>query len=131
MIINVREALWVQVLRYKYGCGNLTIPYMKCSSRPSHLWRDIVQYWPLVEKKCFIGCKEWVGDTVLDDQWVPEYGSLREHMMVAISGFDSQQTINAFATNGEWNWSLLHQLLPPPICTKIASIRAPSFHCSR
>lgn len=47
-LLTNREALWVQVLRFKYGCGNLIIPSMKCSSRPSHLWRGICEFWPFV-----------------------------------------------------------------------------------
>lgn len=49
-LISQKDALWAQVLRYKYGCGNLMIPVMKSGSRISHLWRGILQQWPMVEK---------------------------------------------------------------------------------
>lgn len=49
-IMTKKKALWVQVLRFKYGCGNLLIPSMKSGAQVSHLWRGIIQNWPLVEK---------------------------------------------------------------------------------
>lgn len=48
LMVN-REALWVQVLRYKYKCGNLQVPTMHIGLRASHLWRGICQAWHLVE----------------------------------------------------------------------------------
>lgn len=42
LMIN-REAPWVQVLWYKYKCGNLHTPVVQPGSRPSHLWRGICQ----------------------------------------------------------------------------------------
>lgn len=50
-LLTNRDALWVQVLRFKYGCGNLNIPSIKCTSRASHLWRGVCQAWPEVEKE--------------------------------------------------------------------------------
>lgn len=47
LMVN-REALWVQVLRAKYKCGNLQIPSVYCGSRASHLWRGISQNWSLI-----------------------------------------------------------------------------------
>lgn len=49
-LISQKDALWAQVLCYKYGCGNLMIPVMKSGSQISHLWRGILQQWPMVEK---------------------------------------------------------------------------------
>lgn len=46
-IMTNRDALWVQVLRFKCNCGNLPIPVMRCAS---HTWRGIVQCWPIVEQ---------------------------------------------------------------------------------
>lgn len=48
--MTLKNAMWVQVLRFKYSCGNLMVPVMKGGSRISHLWRGIFQQWPLVEK---------------------------------------------------------------------------------
>lgn len=49
-LVTKREALWVQVLRYKYKCGNLHIPKVQVGSRASHVWRGIGQVWQLVEQ---------------------------------------------------------------------------------
>lgn len=48
-LVTHKDALWAQVLRFKYGCGNLTIPTMKCATHVSHLWRGICNQWPLVD----------------------------------------------------------------------------------
>lgn len=42
-VISKKDSLWAQVLRFKYGYGNLTIPSINCGSRASHLWGDICQ----------------------------------------------------------------------------------------
>lgn len=47
-LISNKDALWVQVLHFKYHCGNLPIPLIKCGTRVSHVWRGICKYWPLV-----------------------------------------------------------------------------------
>lgn len=49
-LLTNKDALWAHVLRFKYGCGNLNIPSIKCTSRASHLWRRVCQAWLEVEK---------------------------------------------------------------------------------
>lgn len=98
-----REALWVQVLRFKYGCGNLLVPNMKCGTRVSHLWRGIYNNWHLVENGV-----SWIindGQTVKfwQDSWVPEISALSDHALGDISDFDYLQTVSSFVLQDDWN----------------------------
>lgn len=36
-LMTKKDSLWVQVLRFKYSCGNLLIPKICCGTRASHL----------------------------------------------------------------------------------------------
>lgn len=124
-ILTKREALWVQVLRFKYGCGNLLVPTMRCGSRVSHLWRGIFQNWHHVEEGI-----SWIinnGQTVRfwQDPWVPDCGILNDHVLHEIPAADWHLLVSAFAIQNDWNWHLLKNMLPGPVCSHIVGIRPP------
>lgn len=125
-ILTNRNALWVRVLCYKYGCGNLTVPIMTCGSRVSHLWRGICQYWPMVDQGILWIIKNGTGVRFWQDQWVPGIGPLGDIATVHLSEHDIRQSVSDYATQEGWNWQQLSNILPQHVCQKIASIRAPS-----
>lgn len=45
-LMTKKDSLWAQVLRFKYQCGNLPVPAMRCGPQASYIWRGIVKYWP-------------------------------------------------------------------------------------
>lgn len=60
------------------------------------------------------------------DSWVPGLWPLSDHAVLHINDRDLLNPVEAFSCDGDWNWGMLYQLLPPSICTKIACIRPPS-----
>ncbi|KAJ1376817.1 hypothetical protein SESBI_49548 [Sesbania bispinosa] len=44
-LIHNLEALWVRVLRHKYGCGSGYIPLIMQRSNVSNVWRGIMSTW--------------------------------------------------------------------------------------
>lgn len=78
-LITKRDSLWVQVLRFKYKCGNLQLPMVTCGLRASHIWRGIVKCREMVQHGL-----SWVvqsGHVVKfwQDLWVPGAGVLGDH----------------------------------------------------
>lgn len=102
-LVAHKDALWAQVLRFKYGCGNLTIPNMKCGARVSHLWRGIFQQWQYVEQGILWIVKNGNDVRFWQDCWVPEMGSLSDHALLATSEHDYHLSIKDFSAAGSWN----------------------------
>lgn len=124
-ILTKSEALWVRILRFKYGCGSLAVPKVKCGSKVSHVWRGFCQQWPLVEQSLLWIVKNGHGVWFWQDSWVPEVGPLSDHALVELSDYDWHQSVFAYAENGAWNWPLIISVLLAHVCSKIASIHAP------
>lgn len=124
-LISKKNALWSQVLRFKYGCGNRSIPTIKCSSRASHHWRGICQLWPFVENGILWIIKSGHDVRFWDDPWVPDLGVLSDHALLPIPEMERNLTVMHFFEHGLWNWPLLCQVLPIIVCHKIASICLP------
>lgn len=118
-----KDALWAQVLRFKCGCGNLTIPTMKCGSRVSHLWRGICNQWSFIDQGILWIMKSGKGVNFWQDPWVSNIGVLSDHSLVHLSEADWHLSVREFAAAGLWNWHILNLVLPPNICNKIACIR--------
>lgn len=127
-ILTNKDALWVMVLHFKYGCGNLTVPVMECGSRVSHLWRGIFQHWPKVEQGILWVIKNGSSVRFWQDR---TNGSLGSAFLVImqLGMYLSMNISNLFLfmqTPDGWNWQQIQQVLPPAVCSKIACICAPS-----
>lgn len=59
------------------------------------------------------------------DSWVPDVAPLADHALHPIQSHEWHLTVHNYASNGAWNWDVLHQILPYDICCKIAGIKAP------
>lgn len=57
---------------------------------------------------------------------MPGLGALGDYAMHHIDALDWNLTVNNFAINGDWIWVVLSHILPQHICSKIATIKAPS-----
>ncbi|KAH1055847.1 hypothetical protein J1N35_033912 [Gossypium stocksii] len=126
-LITKTEALWVQVLRSKYGMrGNM--PTSITRSNCSYMWRVVAKVWPLL-------CSNMIwsignGRTVLcwEDIWVPNKGPLKLYAL-------NNNTINSDITvsnmvlpNGDWNLNLFRLWLPEDVVRCILSILPHSAH---
>lgn len=79
-LMTNKEALWAQVLRFKYHCGNLLIPVMRCGAQASHIWRGITKYWPQVESGISWVIQKGQHVQFWQDFWVPGLGALCDHV---------------------------------------------------
>lgn len=111
-LITKREALWVQVLRFKYKCGNLQMPNVTCGSRASHIWRGLTQSWPMVDKGISWIIRNGQSLKFWQDQWVPGVGVLGDYTVSPIPDHYWHLTINNYTSNGEWDWSVISNFLP-------------------
>lgn len=83
-LITDSDALWVQVLKRKYGAGVELMLDIKLGSRPSPIWRGICKIWPT-----FISGTRWViGDgskaKFWEDRWIGEESPLKEKATCSI-----------------------------------------------
>ncbi|XP_057744587.1 uncharacterized protein LOC130962384 [Arachis stenosperma] len=49
-LVEKKDALWVRILRSKYGSGNNVIPRVERKRSNSNLWKGICQLWPEVQR---------------------------------------------------------------------------------
>ncbi|KAH1031612.1 hypothetical protein J1N35_043786 [Gossypium stocksii] len=126
-LITKSEALWVQVLKSKYGmCGNMLTSIMR--SNCSYMWRVVAKVWALL-------CSNMIwtignGRTVRcwEDTWVPNKGPLK-HYVSDYGTINSEITVNNMVSpNGYWYLDLFRLGLPKDIVKCILSIPPPSAH---
>ncbi|KAG8486752.1 hypothetical protein CXB51_020240 [Gossypium anomalum] len=78
-IVSNSNALWVRVLRLKYGVPNglsKTISWGRCS----FLWRSLSKVWPLVRENNLWSVGNGNMINCWQDPWIPNFGPLVNHI---------------------------------------------------
>ncbi|KAG8473137.1 hypothetical protein CXB51_035140 [Gossypium anomalum] len=120
-LISEKDALWVRVLRSKYGWKS-EFPDSIQRSNCSHLWRSLSKVWPLF-------CENFlwsVGDGSIirgwKDSWIPDAGSLSSYVENH-SRLDLESPLRDWVLpNSSWNVDLLSVWLPEAIIKRIKSV---------
>ncbi|KAJ1434399.1 hypothetical protein SESBI_05543 [Sesbania bispinosa] len=108
-----RDALWVKVLRHKYGAGSDIVPLVKKRANTSDTWRSICKVWEHVES----GMKWMLGNGLLakfwKDAWLFPGVFLKDYLLAELPESDLILHVAHFVSaNGEWCLSLFDKLLP-------------------
>ncbi|KAH1081004.1 hypothetical protein J1N35_020765 [Gossypium stocksii] len=120
-LITKFEALWVQVLRAKYGlCESMPDSIMRNSC--SYIWKAVAKAWPLLRSNIIwsIGNRKtvrcWKGN------WVHNMGPLNQYVP-GHGNIVSETKINEMVSvNGDWNLDLFRLLLLEKVVKRITSI---------
>ncbi|KAF7827037.1 putative ribonuclease H protein At1g65750 family [Senna tora] len=126
-LIHKKEALWARVLRSKYSCGTDLIPRVQMKSDSSNMCKGISKVWEELDKH--LSWKIGDGKTVdfWEDVWIPELGPLKNHATNEHVVLEGDNKVHNFTTpSGDWNWSLISNILQPNVCGLIAGIPPPN-----
>ncbi|XP_016676268.2 uncharacterized protein [Gossypium hirsutum] len=124
-LITKIEALWVQVLRAKYGFHEV-LPVSIMRSRCSYMWKVVAKTWLLLYKNIIWSIGNGRSVRCWEDNWVPTVGPLNQYVLdqgIIIS----QSKVNEMVLdNGVWNIDLFRSWLPEDVVNRIISIPPPS-----
>ncbi|KAA3488041.1 LINE-type retrotransposon LIb DNA [Gossypium australe] len=123
-LVTRKDALWVQVLRSKYGWKD-QLPESILKSQSSHLWKSLSKVWPLLRENLMWSVGDGSTISGWKDNWIPGIGPL-------LSYAPAQNRINLDSTlkdwilpNGSWNVDMLRLWLPEDKLKRIVSIPPP------
>lgn len=118
-------ALWVQVVRSKYRCGNDLKPLINLSHKGSNFWKGMVLIWNHIDSNL-----RWcIGNGRMtrfwSDVWVPKIGRLAKLSNINISNEILWLVCWFIDNNGGWDTSKLNSMLPTHIIDKIKFVTPP------
>ncbi|KAA3460795.1 reverse transcriptase [Gossypium australe] len=123
-LVTRKDALWVQVLRSKYGWKD-QLPESILKSQSSHLWKSLSKVWPLLRENLMWSVGDGSTISGWKDNWIPGIGPL-------LSYAPAQNRINLdstlkdwFLPDGSWNVDMLRLWLPEDKLKRIVSIPPP------
>lgn len=128
-LMTNHKALWVELVRAKYSYGRSILPNMKLGSRPSHLWRGMIQSWPYIEQDPSWVVRDGQDVRFWQDSWVPNFGPLKDHVVSDIPHYARNFLVSSHCSSCGWSWDGFSGFLPEAICQKIAGIRPPPQGC--
>ncbi|KAA3479708.1 LINE-1 reverse transcriptase isogeny [Gossypium australe] len=124
IIISRKDALWVRVLRSKYGWKD-HLPASIQRSHCSHLWKSLSKVWPLVYENLMWSVGD--GTTIRGwvDSWVLDVGPLLSHVP-AHGSLNMDSILKDWVMQyGSWNVDMLRIWLSDDIIQRIISIPPP------
>lgn len=118
---NNPEKLWVQIMRTKYACGVQPIPSVGQRSKVSSVWRAIAHAWQYMDSRITWVIRNGHDTHFWRDPWIHGCGRLEEHFIDSVSAHELNYPVSFYVTEMGWRWNVLHNLLPPNVCAKIAA----------
>ena len=121
-----REALWVQILRGKYKCGDLEMPSISEQRVASLTWRGICEVWKDFQK----GVGRKVGNGRSTSFWMDNWSEVGLPLINFIPGRESlincQDRVHTWLTqDGEWDCRKMLGWLPNHVINGIISAPPP------
>ncbi|KAA3465251.1 LINE-type retrotransposon LIb DNA [Gossypium australe] len=118
------SALWVRVLRAKYG-WNEQIPDSINRSQCSHLWKSLAKIWPILRENLAWAIGDGVSVRCWKDPWIPGMGPLISKIP-SFSNLDLNCIVKELVnSDGGWNLELLRVWLPEDVINRIIGIPPP------
>ena len=125
-LIHNRDALWVQVMRSKYKCGDSLIPQVQKSRRMSNVWKGISQVWPKFKRN--LVWRVGNGQSILfwQDHWIPGIDTLADFATVDLLNEMNDETAAEYVgMDGDWNYPKLSQVLDNDCLQIFPSLKPP------
>ncbi|KAK9169574.1 hypothetical protein Syun_001714 [Stephania yunnanensis] len=125
-LITNPKALWVKLMRAKYGIPDDTIPYELTPGKCSHAWRNICKIW----SRLLEGLNWAIGNghTIRFwlDRWVGGVKPLIELTTIPILESRRGDTLCSYVNEfGGWCWADFEAYLPAEVLLRIAAIPPP------
>ncbi|CAN1853756.1 Putative ribonuclease H protein At1g65750, partial [Linum perenne] len=127
LILKAPEKLWVQVLTSKYLKNLSQGMTLRRKTGGSNLWKGIRKTWPTMAEACQHSIRDGTSTLFWQHRWLDSGDRLAEHAIQPLSDNELDRTVaEAVADNGDWNWDLLTELLPPQFLKQIAGMDTPN-----
>ncbi|KAH1090779.1 hypothetical protein J1N35_018036 [Gossypium stocksii] len=123
-LISQKDALWVRVLRSKYGWKN-RLPDSIHRTNCSHIWSSLSKVWSLLRENLIWSIGDGSSIRSWTDAWIPEVGPLLPYAPV-LSSHNLECSLRDWVLpDGTWNLDLVRLWLPEDIIARIVSIPPP------
>lgn len=129
-MISQTHKLWVRIMRAKHSCGIYTVPKFCYKTNYSSTWKTIVKAWEEVKPNLIWVINNGHDTRFRKDNWIPGVGALADILDSSIPQTESEFHVCHYASNGNWNWQLVENIIPASICDKIAYLKPPSSSSS-
>ena len=124
-LINNKEALWVQVMRNKYGCPYDVILELRQLKIASNAWRGICHVWPTFKRNLIWRLGNGLSVSFWHDHWIPGVHNLSAFALIDIDDDNLNVKVADFVReNGSWDLDKLLQVLPPDCVDLLAPMKA-------
>ncbi|XP_061347113.1 uncharacterized protein LOC133292688, partial [Gastrolobium bilobum] len=112
-VLAKRDALWVKVVRNKYGLGDDLIPNPTRTSVKSNLWKGVLNQWTQITD----GSRILTGDGRRTKFWLDRWISQVNNLLAVATGPINEAHLNYGVdrfvdAQGSWRWNLFQHLLP-------------------
>ncbi|KAL4396188.1 hypothetical protein AHAS_Ahas01G0066900 [Arachis hypogaea] len=126
-LIEKKGALWVRVLRSKYGGGNDIIPRVERKRSNSDLWKGICSSWDSIQSNCIWRVGDGSQIHFWNHNWVSGVGLLSEMTsQVSVNLNYNDMLMDFLDVSRQWDVGKLQEVLPEHIIKKIVAISPPS-----
>lgn len=118
------DALWVQVLRAKYGMKE-QLPSSIYRSQCSHLWRSLSKVWPLLYENLAWLVGNGTSIRCWKDPWIPKIDPLVSFILTSANLKLDYPFKEMVLDDGVWNLDLFRVWLVEDVIQRIISIPPP------
>ncbi|CAN1841320.1 Putative ribonuclease H protein At1g65750 [Linum perenne] len=126
LILQKPEKLWVQVLSSKYLKQTEQGLKLRRKTGGSVLWRGIRKLWPSMAGACQHSIRNGASTLFWQHKWLDSGVRLSDLASLPLDDSELERTVAGATTDqGDWNWTLLKELLPPHCLEQIAGMDAP------
>ncbi|KAA3489594.1 reverse transcriptase [Gossypium australe] len=120
-LVSRKDALWVRVLRSKYGWKS-QLPVSIQKSHCYHIWRSLSKVWPLVYENLMWSVGDGTTIRGWEDIWIPDVGPLVNHVP-AHANLNLDSTLKDWVLqDGSWNVDMMRIWLSDDIIKRIVCI---------
>ncbi|KAL4356348.1 hypothetical protein AHAS_Ahas09G0077700 [Arachis hypogaea] len=127
--IHNKDALWVKVMKAKYGYGNGKIPKVhKKKTSSSNAWKEITSIWDKFYNQLI--WKIGYGNDILfwEDHWVLGIHKLREDANINLDENKMVEKVRDYANeHGNWDWGKISRVLPDELIDHLQTLKAPKI----
>ncbi|QHO24506.1 Putative ribonuclease H protein [Arachis hypogaea] len=122
-LIHDGQALWVKVMKSKYGCGDSLIPKVMDRTNCSNAWKGIVKVWNQCQSNLIWHIGDGKSIEFWTAHWIPRIANLSELSFIQIDKHIKDDTLDNYA----WMLGLGEDLpiCPEEVTNLIHTMKAP------